>query len=85
MAQGRHQEDTMPAKFAQIFEEHFLQSLGERNSSEEKLNEISSRFMEIKFPPLLVNANPHVQGMPAPRNQSSVSSQIPPISEKPSG
>jgi hypothetical protein len=42
---GKHQESTMPANFAQIFEENFLQGLGEQNSSGE---------IFIKFHPSLL-------------------------------
>ncbi len=50
MVLGKHQEDTMPANFAQIFEENFLQTLGEQNLGEKKFNEISSKFMRMKSP-----------------------------------
>jgi hypothetical protein len=40
ITQGKHQERTLPANFAQIFEENFQQGLGERNSSHGKFNEI---------------------------------------------
>ncbi len=49
--QGKHQESTMPANFAQMFEENFQQGLGERNSSRGKFNEISSNFMGMNIPP----------------------------------
>jgi hypothetical protein len=51
MPHGKHQRDTMPANFSQIFEENFLKSFGEWNSGEEKFNEISSKFMGMKSPP----------------------------------
>jgi hypothetical protein len=71
----------MPENFAQIFEENFLKRLGERNSSEEKFNEISSKFMRMKSPLPQVNADSPIQGIPAPQHQSSVSSRIPLKSE----
>jgi hypothetical protein len=77
LAQGEHQEGTIPAKFAQIFKENFMQSLGERNSREEKFNEIFSRFTGTKFLPPYAHASSPMQGIPILQNHSVDSSQIP--------
>jgi hypothetical protein len=64
LAQGKHQEDTLPSNFAQILEGYFLQSLGEWNSGEKFfLNFVQVYGNEIAPPQ--VNADSPVQGRPA--------------------
>jgi hypothetical protein len=64
MTQGEHQERTMQANFAQIFEENFQQGLGERNSSHGKLNKISSDVMGVENSPFSqMDAHFPIQGV----------------------